>query len=107
MRAPAEVASLRKARGGYTPAQYKSQMAGVHQMTAVNTRSVWVITGGEHTASLAYFLADPVTHALARARYYDLGWDLGLGPNAQAGETERVWALATQLRSVLSADAGV
>ena len=107
MRAPAEVASLRKARGGYTPAQYKSQMAGVHQMTAVNTRSVWVITGGEHTASLAYFLADPVTRALARARYYDLGWDLGLGPNAQAGETERVWALATQLRSVLSADAGV
>ena len=103
----AQVASLRKARANYTPAQYKSQMAGLRQTTSVPIRSVWMITGGEHSASLAYFSADPVTRTLARARYYEWGWDLGLGPNAQAGEIERVWSLATQLRSVLSANAGV
>jgi hypothetical protein len=103
----AQVASLRKARGGYTPAQYKSQMKGLRETTAVPRRSVWLTTSSDHTSSLAFFSADPLTRRLARARYFDLGWDLGLDSIPASGEAGRVWALSTQLRSVLSANAGV
>jgi hypothetical protein len=103
----AQVASLRKARGGYTAAQYASQMKGLRQATAVPTRSVWLTTSSDHTSSLAFFSADPLTRRPARARYFDLGWDLGLDSIRATGEAGRLWALSTQLRSVLSADAGV
>ena len=103
----AQVASLRKARGGYTPAQYRSQMKGLRVATAVATRSVWLTTSSDHTSSLAFFSADPLTRRPARASYYDLGWDVGLDGVSKSGEAGRIWALSTQLRSVLSANAGV
>ena len=103
----AQVASIKKARGGYTPAQYKSQLKGLREMTAVPTRSVWLTTSSDHTSSLAFFSADPLTRRPARARYFDLGWGLGLDSIPKSGEAGRLWALSTQLRSVLSANGGV
>jgi hypothetical protein len=103
----AQVASLRKSRAAFTPAQYASQMKGLRETAVVPTRSVWLATSGDHTSSLAFFSADPLTRRPARARYFDLGWDLGLDSIPASGEAGRIWALSTQLRSVLSANAGV
>jgi len=103
----AQVASLKKGRASYAPAQYKSQMKGLREATAVPTRSVWLTTSSDHTSTLAFFSADPLTRRPARARYFDLGWGLGLDSISASGEAGRLWALSTQLRSVISANAGV
>ena len=97
-----QLAQLQRDKSSISQAEYSRWLKEISEQARVVTRTVWVTKSADHASILAFFSSDPVTRRLARARYLELGWDLGLHRIPGSGESQRIWGLATQLRSELA-----
>ena len=74
---------------------------------AVVTREVWVQDAATHTATVAFFNADPRTRRLVRVKYITLDFATGLPPTFDHTESWRVWEFAAQLRAAMEVTPGI
>jgi hypothetical protein len=99
----AQLATLRRTKANYSTAEYRRAVSDLKKSgLLVAVRSVYVNSTADHTFSYAFFSSDALTRKLARVKYFDLGWDIGLHTPTGHGDVGRVWALATELRSVMA-----
>ena len=100
-------AALRKQKGSLSPTAYKRELKDLESQTAVHTRTVFVAASADHRSSLVFFFSNPLTRQLARVKYIDWPGDSGLEGIPKGGDAQRVWELATQLRSVLGSGSDI
>lgn len=99
-----QLAALRKTRAKYSPSAYKRALSDLESYRLAVSRSVFVDSAVNRASTVAFFSSDAATHRLAFVKYVDMGWYIGLHgiPGAAAADAGRVWALATQLRSLMA-----
>ena len=97
-----QLEALRKQKAKYSAAAYKRALSDLESYRLAVSRTVFVDSAAGRTSSYAFFSSDALTHKLAYAKYADLGWYAGLHGTPGAADAGRVWALATQLRSLMA-----
>jgi hypothetical protein len=94
--------ALRKTRASYSKATYLAAVRDLRQQAMVETRTVLVSSTAARTTTWSFYSSDALTGRLARVKVFNLGWNNGLMvPNSMV-EAQRVWTLATQLRSLVA-----
>ena len=94
---------LRQAKAHPSANDYQDLM----RQYVVVTREVWVQDAATHTATVAFFNADPRTRRLVRVKYITLDFATGLPPTFDHTESWRVWELAAQFRAAMEVTPGI
>ncbi len=97
-----QLAALRKAKAKYSALEYNHELSNLKSVLLVSVRSVYVESIADHTSTRAFFTSNALTRKLAFVKYFDMGLSVGLHGTPGQGDAGRVWALATQLRSLMA-----